>query len=307
MAGAFGLSPATTGLRSRPLAYDPVVIIHLVDGTFELFRCFHGAPMASGADGREVGAVRGFLATMVSLLSEATHAAVAFDSVVAAAGRGRDAESLIARQAPLAAEAVRALGLSVWPTGRYQADEMIATAAARFDADPAVDRVVICSNDKDFHQCVRGDRVVALDRVRKVTTDESAIRLRYGIGPEQIPDLFALVGDPSDGLPGVPGWGLKSAATLLRRYGHLGAVPLDSSTWDVDIRGRDRLAASLFDRWDEVLLCRDLSELRTDVPLRAQAGDLMWRGPDRPRLDALAELIDDRSALDRLAALRSGA
>ena len=276
------------------------VDVHLVDGTFELFRCFHGAPRATAGD-REVGAARGFLATMVALLSDATHLAVAFDSVVSPAGRpGSDSESLIAHQAPLAAEAVRALGLTVWPTGRYQADEMLATAAARYADDPSVDRVIICSNDKDFHQCVRSDRVVVLDRIRDVVTDEPSVRSRYGVEPTQLPDLFALVGDPSDGLPGVPGWGVKSSTKLLGRYGRLDDVPADPERWDLELRGRHRLAAALVDRWDETLLCRDLAKLRTDLPLLAKVADLEWRGARWDRLEALADTLGDRSAIDRL-------
>jgi 5'-3' exonuclease len=282
----------------------PGFTVHLVDGTFELFRCFHGASRARNAAGREVGAARGILATMTSLLrgDDVTHVAVAFDSVVAPAGsvRGTSTEQLIASQAELAAAAVRALGVPVWPTGRYQADEMLATAAARYADDPAVGRVVICSTDNDFNQCVRGDRVVVLDRVRKVVTDEAAVRERYGVAPTQVPDLFALIGDRSDGLPGVPGWGVKSAAALLNRYGTLAAVPLDEGEWDVAVRGAARLAAALREHRDEALLCRDLSELRTDLPLRQTATDLEWRGARRAALEQLCTLVEDASALDRV-------
>ena len=237
MPGAWSRVAATPG-AIRAVATLRSVIVHLVDGTFELFRCFHGAPRASGSDGTEVGAARGFLATIVALLADATHVAVAFDSVVAPPGKaGREPESLIAHQAPLAAEAVRSLGVTLWPSGRYQADEMLATAAARYHADEAVDQVVICSTDNDFNQCVRGERVVVLDRIRKVVTDEVAVRNRYGVAPSQVPDLFALVGDHSDGLPGVPGWGVKSAAALLRRYGTIDAVPCDPASWDLDDPG----------------------------------------------------------------------
>ncbi|MFN8020104.1 MAG: 5'-3' exonuclease H3TH domain-containing protein [Acidimicrobiales bacterium] len=280
------------------------VQVHLVDGTFELFRCFHGAPRVRTSAGREVGAARGVLATLVSLLRrpEVTHVAVAFDSVVAPAGssRGTSPEQLIAAQAPLAADAVRALGLPVWPTGRYQADEMLATAAARFADHPDVSRVVICSSDNDFDQCVRGERVVVLDRIRDVVTDEAAVRARYGVAPQQVPELFALVGDRSDGLPGVPGWGLTSSAALLQRYGTVAAIPLDPADWDVRVRGRERLAASLREHRDEAILCRDVSELRTDLPLRATLDQLQWRGARRDRLDALCAVLEDRSAAERI-------
>lgn len=278
--------------------------VHLVDGTFELFRCFHGAPRARSETGREVGAARGVLATLVALLHEpgVSHVAVAFDSVVAPPGaaRGGSAEDLIAAQAPLAADAVRALGLPVWPSGRYQADEVLATAAARCAEHADVDQVVICSTDKDFHQCVRGQRVVTLDRVRRVVTDEAAARLRYGVAPALLPDLFALVGDRSDGIAGVPGWGAASAAALLQRYGGLADIPLDPARWEVPVRGASRLAAALAERRDEALLCRDLLELRTDLPVRVDLDALAWHGAHRSRLTELCTTIEDTSVLERV-------
>ena len=278
--------------------------VHLVDGTVELFRCFHGAPRARTPAGREVGAARGVLATIAALLRdpEVTHVAVAFDSVVAPAGAARSgaAEDLIAAQAPLAAEACRALGVPVWPAGRYQADELLATAASMAAGDASVERVVICSTDRDFDQCVRGERVVVLDRVRGVITDETAVRRRLGVAPAQVPDLLALVGDRSDGIPGVPGWGVATAATLLGRYGSLASIPTDALDWDVPVRGAARLAAALRAHRDEALLCRDLSELRTDLPMRHTVAGLAWRGVDRPRLDRLCDALDDRGVLDRL-------
>lgn len=284
-----------------------LVRVHLVDGTFELFRCFHGAPRAFNADGREVGAARGFLATMAALVldPEVTHMAVAFDSVVAppgsvrAAARGGSADQVIGSQAPLAAAAVRALGLPVWPAGRYQADELLATAAARYASDDRVEQVVICSSDNDFDQCVRGTRVVVLNRIRREVTDEAAVRAKWGVTPQQIPDLFALVGDRSDGLPGVPGWGKASAAAVLGRWGSVDAIPDEHTGWDVRIRGAERLAASLRDHRDEALLCRDLSELRTDLPLRAPLDDLEWRGVRPDLLAVLCADLDDTSVADR--------
>ncbi len=278
--------------------------VHLVDGTFELFRCFHGAPQVRTPEGREVGAARGFLATIAALLHEpdVSHVAVALDSAVSppGAGRGTSADELIASQNDLAAEAVRALGVPLWPAGRYQADELIATAAARFAADPTVGQVVICSTDNDFNQCVRGDRVVVLDRIRDVVTDEAAVRERYGVEPAQLPDLVALVGDRSDGLPGVPGWGVRSAAALIGAYGNVARIPCDESTWTVTVRGAVRLAAAFRDRRDEVLLCRDLAELRTDLPLRQTGADLRWSGARRTALESLVEVLEDRSVIDRI-------
>ena len=253
-----------------------------------------------------MGAARGLLATLTSLLHEpgVSHVAVAFDSVVPPPPAPRGArlgdEQLIAAQVGLAAETVRALGVPVWPTGRYQADELLATAAARYNEEPGVGRVVICSTDNDFNQCVRGDRVVVLDRVRKVVADEAAVRARYGVAPSQVPDLFALVGDRSDGLPGVPGWGLKSAAALLRAYTTLDAIPLDERDWQAEVRGAARLAASLREHHAEALLCRDLSELRTDLPLRQVAAELEWRGAHRERVEQLCAVVGDDAVLGRI-------
>lgn len=275
--------------------------VHLVDGTFELFRCFHGAPRAQH-DGREVGAARGLLATLVSLLrgDDVSHVAVAFDSVVAPPGKGTSSEALIGAQAPLAAAICRALGIVMWPTGRYQADEMLSTAAARYAADEAVDQVVICANDNDFDQCVIGERVVVLDRIRKVLTDEAAVRARWGVAPVQIPELFALIGDRSDGLPGLPGWGVRSAAAVLTEYGTVDAIPLDGATWTVKVRGAERLAGVLRERREEALLCRDLSRLRTDLPLRSTVADLEWHGAHRDAVDALVAVLGDDTAASRI-------
>ena len=275
--------------------------VHVVDGTFELFRCFHGAPRAQH-EGREVGAARGLFATLVSLLrsDDVTHVAVAFDSVVAPPTKGTSAEALIGAQAPLAAEICRSLGVTMWPTGRYQADEMLATAAARYAQDAVVEQVVICANDNDFDQCVIGERVVVLDRIRKVVTDEAAVRARWGVAPVQVPELFALVGDRSDGLPGLPGWGIRSAATVLTEYGTVDAIPLDATQWTVKVRGAERLAAVLRERHEEALLCRDLSRLRTELPLRSSVADLEWHGARRDRVEELCAVLGDSTTADRI-------
>jgi len=278
--------------------------VHLVDGTFELFRCFHGAPRAINASGREVGAARGLLATLVALVSdpEVTHVAVAFDSVVAPPGSKRAVtpDGLIAAQQPLAAGLTRALGVPVWPSGRYQADELIATAARRYQDDPSVDQVVICATDHDFAQCVVGTRVVLLDRIRRRVTDEAGVRARFGVAPLQMPDLFALVGDRSDGLPGIPGWGPRSAAKVLSRYPRLEDIPIDPDTWDVALRGRAGLSAALRERWDEALLCRELSVLRADLPLRHAVADLEWRGARRQAMAAIVAELADGTAAERI-------
>jgi 5'-3' exonuclease len=280
------------------------VKVHLVDGTFELFRCFHGAPRATGPTGKEVGAARGLMATLVSLLSEpdVTHVAVAFDSVVVPVGADKDysTNGRIGVQQALAAQVVRALGVPVWPAGRFKADELISSAAALLHDHHFVDQVVICSTDNDFNQCVRGDEVVVLDRIRKVVTNEAAVRARYGVAPQQLPDLFALIGDRSDGIPGVPGWGLQSAAALLQHYGRVADIPLDPERWVVPVRGRDRLAATLRSHREEALLCRDLSELRRDLPVPAHPTVLEWHGAHRDLVAEVVAALGDDSAVERI-------
>ena len=292
-------------VRFRPNGQNPVVLtVYLVDGTFELFRCFHGAPRATGPGGGEVGAARALMATFVALLSkhDLTHGAVAFDSIIAPARRKGPvtAEALIGVQQPLAAEIVRALGLVLWPAGRFQADDLLASGAARLAGDEQVDRIVICTTDNDLSQCVRGERVVLLDRIRDVVTDEHGVRTRFGVAPEQIPDLFGLIGDRSDGIAGVPGWGQVSASTLLTRYGRIDDIPDDPLDWDVTVRGRDRLASSLRERRSEALLARDLSVRRPDLPVPATPARLEWRGARRDLVDALVATLGDDSTVERI-------
>jgi 5'-3' exonuclease len=239
------------------------VDVHLVDGTYELFRCFHGAPRAVGPTGREVGAARGMLATLRALVADpaVTHVAVTFDSLVATPG------DPISTQAPLGGDVCRALGLVLWPAGRFKGDEILASAARWCAERPEVDRVVICTTDLDLLQCVRGKRVVLLDRSRQRYTDEVAVRTRFGVAPAQLPALFALVGDRSDGVPGLPGWGLRTAAAVLARYGTIDHIADDACMWDVPVRGAERLAAVLRRRRDETRHACAVLTLRDDVPL----------------------------------------
>ncbi len=278
--------------------------VYLVDGTFELFRCFHGAPRATGPSGDEVGAARALFATLVSLLTkqEITHAAVAFDSVIAPPRtKGPPTvEALIGSQQPFAAEIVRALGLVLWPAGRFQADDLLATGAARLAEDELVDRVVICTTDNDLTQCVRSQRVVLLDRIRDVITDESRVRAKFGVDPEQVPDLFGLIGDRSDGIAGVPGWGIASAAAVLARYRNIEQIPDDPEDWDVTVRGYRRLAATLRERRSEALLARDLSVRRDDLPLPATLQDLAWDGARRDLVSTVAAKLGDDSVVTRI-------
>ncbi len=271
--------------------------VHLVDGTYELFRAYFGAPRASGPDGREVGAVRGLVRSLLALLREdgVSHVAVAFDHVIESfrnelfagykTSAGVPAE-LLAQFDP-AEEAVRALGVVVWSMVEFEADDALATAAARFAADPGVERVLLCTPDKDLAQCVRGRRVVGFDRMRRRLLDEDGVRERFGVAPESIPDWLALVGDDADGIPGLPRWGERSASALLGRYRHLEDIPAFHWKWEVPVRGAVALADSLREHGSEALLYRTLATLRTDVPLAEDLEALRWRGADPAALARL--------------------
>lgn len=277
--------------------------VHLVDGTFELFRCFHAAPRAQAADGREVGAARGLLQTFIKLLRQpdVTHVAIAFDAVVPPTAKGGTGDGdLIREQTHLAADVVRGLGILLWPMIRFQVDDALATGAARFRDAPGVEQIVICSTDKDFAQCVVGTRVVVLDRIRDHVLDEDGVVAKFGVPPARIPEYFALVGDPSDGLPGLPGFGAKSTAAVLRRYPSLEAIPDDAAEWDVKVRGAARLADALRERRREAYLYRNLSILRTDVPLPDDLEHLEWQGARRERLEALAAYLGEQAVLERV-------
>ncbi|MEQ1501163.1 MAG: 5'-3' exonuclease H3TH domain-containing protein [Myxococcota bacterium] len=282
--------------------------VHLVDGTFELFRAFYGAPKATTADGREVGATRGLLRTLLSLVREVdcTHVAVAFDRVIESfrndlfpgykTGEGIDPDLL--SQFPLAEQATRSLGIVVWPMVRYEADDALATGAARYAE--LVDQVVLCSPDKDLAQCVCGSRVVLQDRMRNTVLDEAGVIAKFGVPPASIPDWLALVGDSADGIPGIPKWGPKSAATLLARWGHVEAIPTDPTAWDVTVRGAASLAAELATRRGEAALYRTLATLCTDVELPHTLDDLAWRGASRERLTELCRSIEFDRFVDRV-------
>ena len=284
------------------------MVVHLVDGTFELFRCWFGSPRAT-VDGVEVGAARGLLRTFHALATTegATHVAVAFDRVIESfrndlfpgykTGDGLD-PALLA-QFPLAEQAARAMGFVVWPMVRYEADDALATGAARYADDPAVTQVRLCSPDKDLAQCVR-DRVVLVDRLRGTELDEAGVLAKYGVLPRSIPDWLALVGDDADGIPGIPRWGAKSAAAVLRRWGHLEAIPEDPAAWDAPVRGAASLAAELSGKRGEALLYRTLATLCTDVPIEPDPRALAWPGPDREALAALCGRLGFERFLDRV-------
>lgn len=283
--------------------------IHLVDGTYELFRSFYGPPRKKAPDGREVGATLGLIKSVLSLISNssATHIACAFDHVIESfrndlfpgykTGEGVDPDLL--DQFQLAEEAVSALGLVVWPMVEFEADDALASAATRFQDEPAVDQVVICSPDKDLAQLVSGRRVVCWDRRRDIVYDEDAVIEKYGVRPASIPDWLALVGDSADGIPGVPSWGAKSASAVLARYEHLESIPDDHLQWGLPAGRALRLAENLGAHKDDALLFRRLATLRRDVPLEQRLTDLEWRGA-MDRLRELCVELGDRQLLDRV-------
>lgn len=269
--------------------------VHIVDGSFEVFRCFYGAPRRENAEGREIGGSRGFLWTMRSLLrqDDVTHVAVAFDAVVNTERLDQMGETeLLTSQIPIAQEICRALGIRMWPIVRYQADDALATAAARYKSHPDVQQVVLCSSDNDFAQCVDGARVVLLNRITDVLLDEDGVVEKFGVLPKSIPDYLALVGDPSDGIPGFPGWGKKSTATVLRRYEHIEMIPEDVEQWDVKVRGAARLSDALESRRSEAIMHRDLSILFSDMPLSDDVEDLQWECVNAARLAEILALLE---------------
>jgi 5'-3' exonuclease len=265
------------------------VIVHLIDGTFELFRHFLSPAAAFDRSApEELRAVRGVVASIVGMLEGgATHLGVATDHVIESfrntlwpgykTGEGMD-PLLYAQFQPLE-DALSALGVVVWPMVEFEADDALAAAAARAAADRRVDQVVVCTPDKDLAQCVRGDRIVQLDRRTREFRDESAVRQKFGVPPASIPDWLALVGDRADGYPGLPGWGAMSAATVLARYQHLERIPKLATEWDVSVRGATRLATTLTEQRDRARLFRELATLRADAPIGADVDALRWTGP----------------------------
>lgn len=285
------------------------MLVHLVDGTYELFRSYFGAPKALH-DGREVGATRGIMRSLLSLLREdgVTHVAVAFDTVIESFRNdlfpgyktGEGVPEDLMSQFPLAERAAEALGLVVWRMVEFECDDALATFAARASTDPAVEQVVICSPDKDLTQCVRGSRIVCYDRLRRKMIDEAGVAEKFGVPPSSIPDWLALVGDDADGIPGVPRWGARSAATVLAHYGHVEAIPDEATKWKVNVRGAAALAESLRNHRIEVALYRTLATLRTDVPLAESVDDLRWRGAVRPALEAVCRETADDDLVGRI-------
>jgi 5'-3' exonuclease len=274
--------------------------VHLIDGTYELFRHYYALPSARERDGREIAAVRGVVTSVLGMINGgATHVGFATDHVIESfrndlwpgykTGEGIDPDLLA--QFPLLEDAMIALGVATWPMIELEADDALAAAALEASRDPRVERVFICTPDKDLAQCVRGTRVVQLDRRRRAIRDEAGVIEKFGVPPSSIPDYLALVGDSADGYPGLPGWGAKSSAAVLAKYGRLESIPADWRTWSVNAANPAGLARTLERERDRAFLFRDLATLRVDIPLFDTVDDLRWRGPTT-EFPALAARFD---------------
>jgi 5'-3' exonuclease len=262
--------------------------VHLIDGTYELFRHYYALPKVRDSKGQEVAAVRGVLASLMGMLGHgATHMGVATDHVIESFRNnlwpgyktGEGVEPDLLAQFPLLEEALSALGIVVWRMVEFEADDALAAAAKAAADDPRVERVTICTPDKDLAQCVRGTRVVQLDRRKNITRDESGVVARFGVAPASIPDYLALVGDSADGFPGLPGWGAKSAAAVLAKFNHLESIPADWREWGVNVASPKALSSTLVANLDQALLFRVLATLRTDVQVFDSVDELEWKGP----------------------------
>ena len=274
--------------------------VYLVDGTYELFRHYYALPSARDADGREVAAVRGVLASVLGMIKEgATHVGVATDHVIESfrndlwpgykTGDGVEADLLA--QFPLLEEVLAAAGVMVWPMVEFEADDALAAAAVAAALDERVEQVVICTPDKDLAQCVVGSRIVQLNRRTRVTINEAGVLQKFGVLPKSIPDYLALVGDSADGYPGLAGWGAKSSAAVLAKFLHLENIPKDCREWGVRATNPSVLAETLCTQWEQALLFRRLATLRTDVPVFEDVEQLRWAGP-KPSFEKLAARLD---------------
>jgi 5'-3' exonuclease len=289
--------------------------VHLLDGTYELFRQFFGQPPRAADDGTEIGATYGVVTSVVAMLEGGvTHLGVATDHVIRSFRNelwpdyktGDEVPETLRSQFGLLEEALRALGVVVWPMVEVEADDALASAAAVAGDDSNVDQVVICTPDKDLAQCVIGDHVVQLDRRKDVVTDEDGVRVKFGVSPASIPDWLALVGDAADGFPGLKGWGKRSAALVLAHYEHLGSIPDDVERWEPSVRkavrGADRLAGTLASERDRAELFCTLATLRIDRALLSDVSELEWHGPT-PAFEDTCRLLRSPALLKRAAAV----
>ena len=281
--------------------------VHLLDGTYELFRHFYAMPKQPDRDGKEVGAIVGVLGSVLGMLEGGcTYLGVATDHVIESfrndlwpgykTGEGIEPD-LLAQFHPLE-HALRDMGVVVWAMVEFEADDALASAARRAAANPAVEQVIICTPDKDLSQCVTGNRVVQLDRRKREQRDEQGVKTRFGVGPASIPDYLALVGDSSDGYPGLPGWGEKAASTLLAQYPHLEEIPTSPMSWGVAVRGAARLSTALEANRELALLFRRLATLRDDADVFVDVEELRWRGP-KPEFERVAQHLGVPGLWDR--------
>ena len=262
--------------------------IYLIDGTYELFRYFYAVPSAKDASGQEIAAVRGVVGSVLSMIEAgATHVGVATDHVIESFRNdlylgyktSEGVDPALLSQFPILEDALQSMGVVVWPMSEVEADDALASAAAKAAQDDRVRQVLICTPDKDLGQCVVGSRVVQLDRRRETLRDEAGVIAKFGIKPSSIPDYLGVVGDSADGYPGIAGWGAKTAAAVFSQYPHLEDIPNDWRRWDPIIRRARPLAESLFAAWGDALLFRTLATLRVDVPVFTSIDDLLWKGP----------------------------
>jgi 5'-3' exonuclease len=281
--------------------------LHLIDGTYELFRHFFAVPAAPDVNGREIGAVRGVLRSVLSMIEHgATHIGVATDHVVESFRNdlypgyktSEGVPATLLSQFPILEEALEAMGVMVWPMVYYEADDALASAAAKGALDDRVKQVIICTPDKDLAQCVVGTRVVQLDRRRNILRDEAGVLAKFGVMPQSIPDYLAVVGDSADGFPGIAGWGEKAAAQTLSQYPKLEDIPKDWRAWHPSISNARRLSISLFNSWDDALLFRTLATLRLDAPVFDTVEDLRWQGP-HPRFEAQCRAMQSADLFGR--------
>jgi 5'-3' exonuclease len=287
--------------------------VYLIDGTYELFRHFFAVPSAANVNGEEIGAVRGVLNSVLSMIEGgATHLGVATDHVVesfrnelyAGYKTSEGVAPELLSQFPILEEALQAMGVMVWPMVYFEADDALASAAAKAAKDDRVQRALICTPDKDLAQCVVGSRVVQFDRRQNVVRDEAGVVEKFGVKPESIPDYLAVVGDSADGFPGVRGWGAKAAASVLSRYSHLENIPKDCRAWDPAIGRARALSESLFAAWNDALLFRTLATLRRDAPVFESVEELRWEGP-REKFGELCRRMNAPALAGRAAAARA--
>jgi 5'-3' exonuclease len=286
--------------------------VHLIDGTYELFRHFFAVPPAADLNGQEIGAVRGVLNSVLSLIGRgATHIGVATDHVIesfrndlyAGYKTSEGVAPVLLSQFPILEEALDAMGVVVWPMVYFEADDALASAADKAARDERVRQVIICTPDKDLSQCIVGSRVVQLDRRRDIVRDEGGVVAKFGVEPKSVPDYLAVVGDSADGFPGLPGWGAKAAAQTLSQYPHLEDVPQDWRNWHGSIRNARTLCSSLFNQWNDALLFRTLATLRMDAPVFSAVDDLEWQGP-RPGFAELCRRMKSPDLLVRALSAR---